>query len=154
NTLATKRSTHPGFPDFHPVAWCQYYDGGRAWITTLGHDALATQDLSVPIPTGNDFPDAGRVAFQKLLVNGIKSAIGLQPFCETYGSTGLAGEATTFPAVSSANAGSSLQIQFGLGGNRGSNPVKWAKSAPASCVTGLPQGDMSTESVNVAYSGG
>src|SRR5437762_9746702 len=60
NTLATKRSTHPGFPDFHPVAWCQYYDGGRAWITTLGHDALATQDLTIPIPAGNDFPDVGR----------------------------------------------------------------------------------------------
>jgi len=45
STLATKRSTHPGFPSFHPVAWCQYYDGGRAWITTLGHDRRATADL-------------------------------------------------------------------------------------------------------------
>ena len=23
--------------DLHPVAWCQYYDGGRAWYTALGH---------------------------------------------------------------------------------------------------------------------
>ena len=29
---------HPGHGNFHPVAWCQYYDGGRAWLTTLGHD--------------------------------------------------------------------------------------------------------------------
>src|SRR5438045_5691468 len=35
STLATKRSVHPGFPTFHPVAWCQYYNGGRVWVTTL-----------------------------------------------------------------------------------------------------------------------
>ena len=154
NTLATKRSTHPGFPDFHPVAWCQYYDGGRAWITTLGHDALATQDLTIPIPAGNDFPDAGRAAFQKLLVNGIKSAMGLQPFCETYGFTGFSGDATNWPSVSSAKAGSSLQVRFGVASNGGTNPVRWAKSAPASCTTGLPQGDMSVENVSVVNQGG
>ena len=39
------RSTvHPGHGNFHPVAWCQYYDGGRAWLTTLGHDAQAFTD--------------------------------------------------------------------------------------------------------------
>jgi type 1 glutamine amidotransferase len=21
----------------HPIAWCQFYDGGRAWYTALGH---------------------------------------------------------------------------------------------------------------------
>jgi uncharacterized protein len=75
STLATKRSTHPGFPSFHPVTWCHYYNGGRAWITTLGHDLAATSNLSVP----NTFP--GRAEFQKMLVNGIKSAAGLIPFC-------------------------------------------------------------------------
>ncbi len=28
NTLATRREIHPGHGDFHPIAWCQYYDGG------------------------------------------------------------------------------------------------------------------------------
>src|SRR3954469_10288843 len=100
STLATKRSTHPGFPTFHPVAWCQYYDGGRAWITTLGHDRRATADLSLPEnqPGGANY-FAGSAEFQKLLVNGVKSAMGLQPFCETYTFTGLGG-------VGTADAGS------------------------------------------------
>ena len=156
-SLATKRSTHPGFPAFHPVAWCQYYDGGRAWITTLGHSNVATSDVSSPIPsTGgdSDFPAAGRAAFQQLLVNGIKSAMGLQPFCETYGFTGFSGDATNPPAVSSAKAGSSLQVRFNLTTSGGANPVSWAKSAQASCTTGLPQGDMTVENVNVTQQGG
>ena len=154
NTLATKRSTHPGFPDFHPVAWCQYYDGGRAWITTLGHDALATSDASVAIPTGNDFPPEGRAGFQKLLVNGIKSAMGLQPFCTTFGFTGFSGDATNLPGVTTAKAGSALQVRFGLASNAGGNPVRWVKSAQASCTTGLPQGEMQTENVNASAQSG
>ena len=75
NTLATRRTTHPGFPTFHPVAWCHYYNGGRVWVTTLGHDVAATSDLS----TSSTFP--GRAQFQSMLVNGIKSAMGLIPFC-------------------------------------------------------------------------
>jgi type 1 glutamine amidotransferase len=63
---------HPGHGDFHPVAWCQYYDGGRAWLTTLGHDA---QDFS----DGSTFP--GALQFQQLLVGGIQSAMGAKPFC-------------------------------------------------------------------------
>jgi len=153
NSLATKRSTHPGFPGFHPVAWCQYYDGGRAWITTLGHSLVATQDTTIA-PTEGDFPVAGRTAFQQLLVNGIKSAMGLQPFCETDGFTGFSGDATNQPGVTSAKAGSSLQVRFGLSSGSGANPVRWAKSAQASCTTGLPQGDMSVESVNVVQQGG
>lgn len=75
-TLATKRSVHPGFPSFHPVAWCHYYDGGRAWITTLGHFADSTSDTSVP-----NTSSPGRAQYQGMLVNGIKSAMGLIPFC-------------------------------------------------------------------------
>jgi type 1 glutamine amidotransferase len=72
NTLATRRTTHPGHGDFHPVAWCQYYDGGRSWVTTLGHDGAAFTD-------GSGFP--GQPEFKKLIVNGILSAMGNVPFC-------------------------------------------------------------------------
>jgi type 1 glutamine amidotransferase len=72
NTLATRRSTHPGHGRFHPVTWCQFYDGGRAWLTTLGHDGQAFTD-------GSSFP--GQPQFKQMLVNGIKSAMGLVPFC-------------------------------------------------------------------------
>jgi hypothetical protein len=73
NTLATRRSTHPGHGDFHPVAWCQYYDGGRSWVTTLGHDGQAFTD-------GSGFP--GQAEFKQLVVNGILSAMGNIPFCQ------------------------------------------------------------------------
>ena len=72
DTLATKRTTHPGHGDFHPVAWCQYYDGGRSWVTTLGHDAQAFTD-------GSSFPS--QKEFKQLIVNGILSAMGKIPFC-------------------------------------------------------------------------
>lgn len=65
-------STHPGHGDFHPVSWCQYYDGGRSWITTLGHDANQYRENST-------FP--GAAEFQEHIVQGIKSAMGLIPFC-------------------------------------------------------------------------
>jgi type 1 glutamine amidotransferase len=63
-------SPHPGHAGFHPVAWCQYYDGGRVWATTLGHN-------------GNSFTGSGVGAadFKKLIVQGIKSAMGLTDFC-------------------------------------------------------------------------
>jgi hypothetical protein len=63
----------PGHGDFHPVAWCQYYDGGKAWLTTLGHDAgdFAASDT--------DFP--GALEFQKLIVGGVKSVMGAEQFC-------------------------------------------------------------------------
>ena len=73
NTLATRRTVHPGHGDFHPVAWCQYYDGGRAWLTTLGHDREAFTD-------GSSFP--GQAQFKHLIVNGILSAMGNLPFCQ------------------------------------------------------------------------
>ncbi len=78
STLATKKAVSPPYPTFHPVAWCHYYDGGRAWITTLGTDASATSDITIP-PTPSTVPN--RAAFQSLLVNGIKSTMGLLPFC-------------------------------------------------------------------------
>jgi type 1 glutamine amidotransferase len=71
-SLATKSSTHPGHGNFHPVAWCQYYDGGRAWLTTLGHDAAAFVD-------GSSQP--GQAEFKKMVVQGVKSAMGLTEFC-------------------------------------------------------------------------
>jgi len=73
STLATKSTGHPGHGSFHPVAWCQYYDGGRAWLTTLGHDTTAFQD-------GSGLP--GQQEFKKLIVQGIKSAMGLTEFCK------------------------------------------------------------------------
>jgi uncharacterized protein len=73
NTLATRRSTHPGHGAFHPVSWCQYYDGGRSWVTTLGHDRAAFTD-------GSGFP--GQAQFKQHLVNGILSAMGNKPFCK------------------------------------------------------------------------
>jgi hypothetical protein len=67
-----REGDHPGHGDFHPVTWCQYYDGGRSWVTTLGHGAGAFQENS-------GFP--GAAEFQEHLVGGIKSAMGLEPFC-------------------------------------------------------------------------
>lgn len=64
--------SHPGHGDFHPVTWCQYYDGGRSWVTTLGHSADAFVEDS-------DLPGADE--FQTMLVGGIRSAMGLDPFC-------------------------------------------------------------------------
>jgi type 1 glutamine amidotransferase len=82
SSLGTKKSVHPGHGIFHPVAWCQYYDGGRSWVTTLGQDPRVWADLSLPEnqPGGaNYFP--GAAEFQKLIVNGVMSAMGLVPFC-------------------------------------------------------------------------
>lgn len=64
----------PGHGDFHPVAWCQFYDGGKAWLTTLGHDAgdFAQDDASFP----------GAKAFQTLILGGVKSVVGAEPFCQ------------------------------------------------------------------------
>jgi hypothetical protein len=66
-------SPHPGHAGFHPVAWCQYYDGGRVWATTLGHNADSFTGAGV-----------GSAQFRKLLVQGIKSAMGLTDFCTEY----------------------------------------------------------------------
>jgi hypothetical protein len=63
----------PGMGSFHPVTWCQYYDGGKAWLTTLGHDAGDWE-------TGSTFP--GAQDFQKMILGGIQSALGMKPFCQ------------------------------------------------------------------------
>jgi type 1 glutamine amidotransferase len=63
----------PGHGSFHPVAWCQYYDGGKVWATTLGHDA------GIFLNDNSKFP--GSVEFRKMMVGGIKSAMGAEPFC-------------------------------------------------------------------------
>ena len=72
NSLATLSDEHPGHGDFHPIAWCQYYDGGRSWVTTLGHAAEAFTD-------GSGF--VGQAQFKQFIVNGILSAMGNVPFC-------------------------------------------------------------------------
>jgi type 1 glutamine amidotransferase len=72
DSLPNLGGTHPGHGKFHPVSWCQYYDGGRAWLTTLGHDRRHFQD-------GSGF--AGQEYFKAHVVQGIKSAMGVLPFC-------------------------------------------------------------------------
>lgn len=63
---------HPGHGSFHPVAWCQYYDGGKAWLTTLGHDARAYRA---------DSGFKGAQQFQKMIAGGVASVMGVKPFC-------------------------------------------------------------------------
>lgn len=62
---------HPGHPGDHPVTWCQYYDGGRAWVTSLGHEVGLWQDSA----------DPQAVHFKKHVVGGLLSAMGREPFC-------------------------------------------------------------------------
>ncbi|MEV4015242.1 ThuA domain-containing protein [Nonomuraea angiospora] len=62
---------HPGHGGDHPVSWCQYYDGGRAWLTTLGHDVKAWTDE----------PLDGDQYFVQHLLGGVKSVMGMAPFC-------------------------------------------------------------------------
>ena len=66
----------PGMGPFHPVTWCQYYDGGKAWLTTLGHDAGDWESPST-------FP--GAQYFQQMLLGGMESAMGMKPFCQGRG---------------------------------------------------------------------
>lgn len=68
STLLAGRTGYYGHPgmDPHPVAWCHYYDGGRAWLTTLGHKQETLDDE----------------IFQRFLLGGIESAMGKEPFCQ------------------------------------------------------------------------
>jgi len=65
---------YPGHGTFHPVAWCQYYDGGKVFATTLGHDK---GDFA-----NDDAVFSGSVEWRKLIVGGIKSVMGEAPFCK------------------------------------------------------------------------
>lgn len=48
----------------HPIAWCQFYDGGRAWYTALGHtresytEPLFLEHLLGGIQFAAGYPDA------------------------------------------------------------------------------------------------
>ena len=68
---ATSEATVAGHGESHPVSWCQYYDGGRALLTTLGHDAAAWTDA----------PLAGDEFFKQHVMEGLESAMGIKPFC-------------------------------------------------------------------------
>jgi len=61
---------HPGHPGDHPLSWCQYYDGGRSWVTSLGHD-VANYNGAMP----------GVEQFKRHVMGGILSVIGAEPFC-------------------------------------------------------------------------
>jgi uncharacterized protein len=63
--------THPGHAGNHPVSWCHYFDGGKSWVTSLGHNSghwNGTLD--------------GHEYFKEHTVKGILSVIGLEPFCQ------------------------------------------------------------------------
>ena len=62
---------HPGHPQHHPISWCQYYDGGRSWVTSLGHDVANYTDAPLP----------GKENFKEHVIGGILSVIGAAPFC-------------------------------------------------------------------------
>jgi type 1 glutamine amidotransferase len=62
---------HPGHPLHHPLSWCQYYDGGRSWVTSLGHDVADYSDAPLP----------GKESFKAHVMGGIRSVIGAEPFC-------------------------------------------------------------------------
>jgi type 1 glutamine amidotransferase len=62
---------HPGHGRNHPVSWCQYYDGGRSWVTTLGH----------AVEAWNDEPLQGDTYFMQHVLGGIETAMGRAPFC-------------------------------------------------------------------------
>lgn len=70
-SLQNTRGGHPGHGEEHPVSWCHYYDGGRAWLTTLGHDVAAWSDAALE----------GDVHFKSHVVAGVESAMGVKPFC-------------------------------------------------------------------------
>jgi uncharacterized protein len=57
--------THPGMGEGHPVSWCHYYDGGRAWMTVLGHSMDILEDDN----------------FLKHVLGGVNGTMGKDAFC-------------------------------------------------------------------------
>jgi len=72
-SLNGRATGHPGHGREHAVSWCHYYDGGKSWLTTLGHDAAAWTDA----------PLAGDDLFKQHVMEGLESAMGIKPFCTT-----------------------------------------------------------------------
>ncbi|WP_404434617.1 ThuA domain-containing protein [Microbacterium lacus] len=68
---ATSEMRPDGHGEEHPVSWCQYYDGGRSWLTTLGHDVAGWTDAPLP----------GEEYFKQHVQEGIESAMGTKTFC-------------------------------------------------------------------------
>lgn len=57
--------THPGMGEGHPVTWCHYYDGGRAWMTVLGHSHEILEDDN----------------WRQHILAGVDGTMGKQDFC-------------------------------------------------------------------------
>ena len=72
-SLNGRATGQPGHGKEHAVSWCHYYDGGKSWLTTLGHDAAAWTDAPLP---GDDL-------FKQHVVEGLESAMGIKQFCTT-----------------------------------------------------------------------
>ncbi|AEQ51218.1 ThuA domain-containing protein [Pelagibacterium halotolerans] len=66
DTMESQSSTHPGMGEGHPVTWCHYYDGGRAWTTTLGHSHEILEDDN----------------FLLHVLGGVDGVMGKAPFCQ------------------------------------------------------------------------
>ena len=62
-----------GHGDHLPLSWAHYYDGGRAWLTTLGHEVEVWED-----PDGTTNGDL----FKEHVLNGIESAMGVSDFLD------------------------------------------------------------------------
>jgi len=70
-SLNGRANGHPGHGEHHPVTWCQYYDGGRSWVTSLGH----------AVENWTDAPLENDELFQRHVTEGLESVMGIKPFC-------------------------------------------------------------------------
>lgn len=72
-SLNGRENGHPGHGKSHPVSWCQYYDGGRSFVTSLGHQ--------VALWDGTETENEG--LFKDHVMAGVESAMGITPFCRS-----------------------------------------------------------------------
>jgi len=72
-SLNGRASGHPGHGKEHPVSWCHYYDGGRSFVTSLGHEVALWTDASA---TNEDL-------FKQHVMAGIEGVMGVTPFCNS-----------------------------------------------------------------------